>query len=72
MHEITPPLVATELTPGQSQVAAAMPLQEFIDEVVGIMTQDSVPDEILVQRVNFQRRAEAEGRHDAAFAAING
>lgn len=40
VHEITPPLVATELTPGQSQVAAAMPLQEFIDEVVGIMTQE--------------------------------
>ncbi len=72
VHEIAPPLVATELTPGQSQVAAALPLKDFTDEVVGIMSRDTVPDEILVSRVGFQRRAEAEGRFDAAFAAING
>lgn len=72
VHEIAPPLVATDLTPGQSQVAAAMPLQDFTDEVVGILCREAVPDEILVDRVNFQRKAEAEGRYAAAFAAING
>ncbi len=72
VHEIAPPLVATELTPGQSQIAAALPLADFTQEVVALMSQDIVPDEILVERVSFQRRAEAEGRYDAAFAAING
>lgn len=72
VHEIAPPLVATELTPGQSKVAAAMPLRDFTDEVLGIMSRDDVPDEILVSRVGFQRNAEAEGRYGAAFAAING
>lgn len=71
VHEIAPPLVATELTPGQSAVAAAMPLEAFTTEVVAIMTQPNVPDEILVDRVAFHRRAETEGRYDAAFAAIN-
>ncbi|WP_188790974.1 SDR family oxidoreductase [Salipiger pallidus] len=72
VHEIAPPLVATELTPGQSQVAAAMPLDAFIKEVVEILSRDAVPDEVLVSRVAFQRNAEAEGRHAEAFAAING
>ncbi|WP_406870882.1 SDR family NAD(P)-dependent oxidoreductase [Thioclava sp. 'Guangxiensis'] len=72
VHEIAPPLVATELTPGQSQVAAALPLDAFISEVVGQMQRPDVPDEILVERVHFQRFAESEGRFAAAFAAING
>lgn len=71
VHEIAPPLVATELTPGQSQVAAAMPLQEFTEEVVGILSRDRAPDEVLVARVGVLRRAEAEGRHAAVFAALN-
>lgn len=71
VHEIAPPLVATELTPGQSQVTAAMPLDAFTNEVVGILSQTVIPDEVLVERVSFQRRAEAEGRFAAAFAAIN-
>lgn len=72
VYEIAPPLVATNLTPGQSQLAAAMPLQEFTDEVVGILSRDDIPAEILVNRVSFQRKAEAEGRYAAAFAMING
>ncbi|SEQ92037.1 SDR family oxidoreductase [Thalassovita taeanensis] len=72
VHEIAPPLVATDLTPGQSQVAAAMPLQDFTDEVMGILSLDEVPDEVLVNRVNFQRKAESESRYSAAFATING
>ncbi|MBE3638450.1 SDR family oxidoreductase [Mangrovicoccus algicola] len=72
VHEIAPPLVATELTPGQSQVAAAMPLEAFTAEVMGMLGAAEVPDEVLVSRVRFQRDAEAEGRFDAAFAAING
>lgn len=72
IHEIAPPLVATELTPGQSNVPAAMPLQDFTAEVVEMLSRHEVPDEILVSRVNFQRKAEAEGRYAATFVAING
>ena len=67
--EIAPPLVATELTPGQSQLSVALPLDDFISEVVGKL--DDTTDEVLVQRVLFQRNAEAESRFDDAFAAIN-
>jgi uncharacterized oxidoreductase len=72
VHEIAPPLVATELTPGQSKVAAALPLQDFTDEVVSIMSRDEVPGEILVERVHFLRGAEAEGRFESVFGALNG
>jgi len=72
VHEIAPPLVATELTPGQSQRAGALPLQAFVDEVMRILSQDVIPDEVLVERVHFQRYAEREGRYEAAFGAING
>ncbi|MCJ8140088.1 SDR family oxidoreductase [Falsirhodobacter halotolerans] len=72
VHEIAPPLVATELTPGQSIMSAALPLEDFTREVVEILSWDEVPDEILVARVHFQRRAEEEGRYAAAFNAING
>lgn len=71
VHEIVPPLVATDLTPGQSHVAAALPLDAFTREVVAILSRDEVPEEILVTRVNFHRRAEEEGRYAAAFEAIN-
>ncbi|MCC9620151.1 SDR family NAD(P)-dependent oxidoreductase [Thalassospira sp. MA62] len=72
VHEIAPPLVATELNPGQSKLEAALPLADFTDEVVSILSRDEIPDEVLVKRVHFQRNAEAENRYDAAFKATNG
>ncbi len=70
--ELAPPGVQTELNPGQSTRDGFMPLQAFIDEVMGQFAQQPVPDEILVERVNFQRLAEREGRFDAAMERING
>jgi uncharacterized oxidoreductase len=72
VHEIAPPLVATELTPGQSAWSAALPLDVFVKEVVTILSRPDIPDEILVDRVHFQRNAEREGRFASAFAAVNG
>ncbi|MBT0669145.1 SDR family NAD(P)-dependent oxidoreductase [Novosphingobium profundi] len=72
VHEIAPPEVATELTPGQSQRPTALPLEAFITEVTAIMTQDDVPDEILVERVAFLRQAEREGQFAERFAMLNG
>lgn len=69
--EIVPPLVATDLTPGQSQMPAAMPLSEFVAEAVEKLCAQQTPDEALVERALFQRNAEAEGRFSAAFDRIN-
>ena len=70
--ELIPPGVQTDLTPGQSTRAGYMPLTDYIDEVMGLFQQQPTPAEISVERVGFLRRAEAEGRFDAAFAALNG
>lgn len=71
--EIAPPYVQTHLT-GEEQAndPRAMPLDEFIAEAVAILANPPASGEILVERVNFQRRAEAESRYEEAFAALNG
>lgn len=69
--ELIPPAVQTELTPGQSTREGYMPLGEFIDEVMSLFAREPTPAEIAVERVTFLRRAEAEGRFDGAFAALN-
>jgi len=71
VHEIVPPQVATDLTPGQSQIAAAMPLKDFTDEVMEILSRGEVPDEVLVSRVNFLRNAEVENRYAETFGTVN-
>lgn len=71
VHELAPPAVQTDLMPGQATSAHAMPLAEFIDEVLGMLNADPIPDEILVQRVGFLRHAEAEGRHGQTFQTLN-
>lgn len=72
VHELAPPMVATELTPGQSKEERAMPLEDFVSEVVEIMRRPVVPAEILVERVATFRNAEAEGRFDEVFKNLNG
>lgn len=69
--ELAPPGVQTELNPGQSTRDGYMPLQDFIGEVMGLFAQQPVPDEILVDRVTFQRLAEREGRFDDALERVN-
>lgn len=70
--ELAPPLVATDLTPGQRDNPRAMPLAEFLAESVALLRQDPMPAEVLVERVLPQRRAEATGRFEEVFALING
>jgi uncharacterized oxidoreductase len=71
VHELAPPAVQTDLMPGQKDSPHAMNFDEFIDEVMSIMGADPVPEEILVQRVQGFRRAEAEGRYTATFEGLN-
>lgn len=70
--ELAPPAVQTELTPGQATREGYMPLDAFIDEVMNLFAGQPTPDEIIVERANFQRLAEREGRFDEAFQRING
>jgi len=72
MIELAPPLVATDLTPGQRDNPRAMPLDEFIRESMALFADDDAAPEILVERVKPQRNAEARGDHAKLFAMING
>lgn len=69
--ELVPPAVQTELTPGQSNRQGYLPLADFTDEVMALLAQQPTPREILVERVRFQRDAEAENRFDAALTTLN-
>ncbi|HMC91983.1 MAG TPA: SDR family oxidoreductase [Allosphingosinicella sp.] len=68
--ELVPPGVQTDLTPGQATRPGYQPLEEFADEVMGLLTQQPTPPEILVERVRFLRFAEAEQRFDATLAQL--
>lgn len=70
--ELAPPAVQTELTPGQSTRGGYMPLDAFIDEVMGLFARQPTPELIGVERLAFLRNAEAEGRYEQTFATLNG
>ncbi|MCR0984621.1 SDR family oxidoreductase [Roseomonas populi] len=69
--ELAPPLVATDLTPGQRDNPRALPLEDFIRESMALLAADPDAAEILVERVKPQRMAEATGRFGAVFDLIN-
>lgn len=69
--ELEPPSVATDLLPGQRDSDIAMPLEEFVDEVVGIIETQPDSREIQVERVKFLRYAEARGDYDQVVATLN-
>lgn len=70
--ELAPPMVQTDLMPGQAVNPMGMPLAEYVTEVMGLLSQDPTPAEICVDRVQILRRAEAEGRFDQMFGMLNG
>ncbi len=69
--EIAPPLVATDLTPGQSANPHAMSLDAFVSEAVELLCSAKTPQEVLVQRVLPQRTAEQTGNFEKVFGMIN-
>jgi uncharacterized oxidoreductase len=68
--ELVPPYVQTHLMNG-AEDPRAMPLVEFIDEVISIWKQQPTPKEICVERVKHLRNAAAEGRYDATFNGLS-
>jgi uncharacterized oxidoreductase len=71
LKELEPPSVATDLLPGQQESSFAMPLDEFIDEVMQVLETDPDGNEIQVERVKFLRYGEARGDYDQVVAALN-
>ncbi|MFJ2519507.1 SDR family oxidoreductase [Cellulosimicrobium cellulans] len=69
--ELVPPSVATDLMPGQRESAFAMPLDEFVTEVVDLLRTQPDADEILVERVKFFRFGEARGDYDEVVRVLN-
>lgn len=69
--ELEPPAVRTSLLPGQETSEFAMPLDEFVTEVVGLIEAEPDAKEIQVERVKFLRYGEARGDYDQVVAALN-
>jgi len=69
--ELEPPSVRTDLLPGQADNDHAMPLDEYVAEVVEIIETQPDVREIQVERVKFLRYAEARGDYDQVVATIN-
>jgi short-subunit dehydrogenase involved in D-alanine esterification of teichoic acids len=69
--ELVPPSVRTALMPGQEDNEVAMPLDEFIAEVVALLEAQPDAKEIQVERVKFLRYGEARGDYDQVVAALN-
>ena len=69
--ELAPPGVQTDLTPGQATRPGYMPLEAFADAVMAQFGQQPTPAEILVDEVQFLRRAEIEDRFDATLKTLN-
>lgn len=71
--ELVPPYLQTELlNQAQATDPNAMPLADYISETMALLEEKPDAEEILVQRVFFQRWAERENRYEAAFARVNG
>ena len=70
--ELVPPAVRTNLLPGQEQSDFAMPLDQFIDEVLQILdTQPDDATEIQVENVKFLRYGEVRGDYRHVVETLN-
>jgi uncharacterized oxidoreductase len=69
--ELQPPSVATDLMPGQRESSFAMPLADFITEVVEILESRPEAKEVQVEKVKFLRYGEARGDYDDVVATLN-
>jgi uncharacterized oxidoreductase len=69
--ELIPPYVQTDLMAG-AEDPRAMPLADFIAEVMQIFQTQPTPSEICVERVKAMRFAAEAGKFDAIFQGLNG
>ncbi|MFF5078261.1 SDR family oxidoreductase [Actinoplanes sp. NPDC000266] len=69
--ELVPPATRTTLM-NQQNSDVAMPLEEFLDEVMSLLEADGKAEQILVERVKWQRNAVAEGRYADVLGVLSG
>jgi short-subunit dehydrogenase involved in D-alanine esterification of teichoic acids len=69
--ELEPPSVATDLMPGQRESSFAMPLDEFVAEVLHLIETQPDAKELQVERVKFLRYGEARGDYDHVVEVLN-
>ena len=70
--ELAPPYVQTELMGArQANDPFAMPLKDFIAEVMALLAQNPDATEIMVERVKPQRTAERSGTYDDFYKTFN-
>jgi short-subunit dehydrogenase involved in D-alanine esterification of teichoic acids len=69
--ELVPPSVRTALVPGQEESEFAMPLDEFVAEVVALIEAQPDAKEIQVEQVKFLRYGEARGDYDQVVETLN-
>ncbi|GAA4636749.1 SDR family NAD(P)-dependent oxidoreductase [Actinoallomurus vinaceus] len=69
--ELEPPAVRTALLPGQEESEFAVPLEEYVAEVIALIEAQPDAKEIQVERVKFLRYAEARGDYDQVVQTLN-
>lgn len=69
--ELVPPAVRTALM-GQENSERAMPLDDFLTEVMSILRDESDASEVLVENVKWLRFAATTGSYDGALAMLAG
>ncbi|GHH93176.1 SDR family oxidoreductase [Streptomyces capillispiralis] len=69
--ELVPPAVRTTLM-NQEESPIAMPLEEFLEEVMTLLEKAGDAEQILVERVKWQRNAVAEGRYQDVLGVLAG
>jgi short-subunit dehydrogenase involved in D-alanine esterification of teichoic acids len=69
--ELVPPSTRTPLMPGHETNERAMPLEDFIAEVMSLLEAQPDAKEIQVERVKFLRYGEARGDYDTVVATLN-
>jgi uncharacterized oxidoreductase len=69
--ELEPPSVATDLLPGQKESTVAMPLDDFVTEVVTLIETQPDATEIQAENVKFLRYGEARGDYAQVVATLN-
>ena len=69
--ELEPPSVRTSLLPGQENSEFAMPLDDFVAQVLALIESQPDAREIQVEQVKFLRYGEARGDYDQVVATLN-
>jgi uncharacterized oxidoreductase len=69
--ELIPPYVQTNLGPGHGVDPRAMPLGDFVNEVMAILREKPDVTEVVVERAKRLRFAEATGKFDETFTGMN-